>query len=145
MCSDPPPVKEEPKKAVKPPDQPVRPPKVQNEVNYASITAGAVVLDHSEALIGSSSLLDDNKDKYARSPCDQAKWVVINLSEDVSTSLHHHQSERVFPPKSSGSDGSKMCILQIRVQTLVLANYEKFSSLVKDFQVCVANYRRFKI
>lgn len=87
--TDPPVVKEEAKKvAPKPPEvPPPARPKLQNEVNYASITAGAVVLDHSEAFVGSSSLLDDNKDKYARSPCDQPKWVVINLSEDVSGSM----------------------------------------------------------
>jgi hypothetical protein len=54
-----------------------------HEVNYAASSAGAMVLD-SRGLVGASNLLEDNKDKYARSPCDQQKWVVINLSEDVS-------------------------------------------------------------
>ncbi len=77
----------------------------QAEVNYAAEKAGAVVLQASEALVGAKNLLDDDKDKYARSPCEQSKWVIINLSEDI------------------------------RIHALVLANYEKFSSMVKDFQV----------
>lgn len=77
----------------------------QAEVNYAAEKAGAVVLQSSHSLVGAKNLLDDDKDKYARSPCDQSKWLIINLSEDI------------------------------RIDSLVLANYEKFSSMVKDFQV----------
>lgn len=69
---------------VKPPAPPSPPRAKHTEVNYAAITAGAVVLASSSALVGSKNLLDDDKDKYARAPCDQEKWVVINLSEDVS-------------------------------------------------------------
>jgi len=75
------------------------------EVNYAAEKAGAVVLQSSSSLVGAKNLLDDDKDKYARSPCAESKWVIINLSEDI------------------------------RIHALVLANYEKFSSMVKDFQV----------
>ena len=67
-----------------PPAQPPAKPMKQAEVNYAAEKAGAVVLGASEALVGAKHLLDDDRDKYARSPCDQDKWVVINLSEDVS-------------------------------------------------------------
>ena len=70
----------------KPPSVPPTKPKIpQAEVNYAAEKAGAVVLSSSDALIGAKNLLDDDKDKYARSPCDQSKWVIINLSEDVSS------------------------------------------------------------
>jgi len=88
--------------------QPLSPPKPkgpQAEVNYAAEKAGAVVLQSSSSLVGAKNLLDDDKDKYARSPCAESKWVIINLSEDI------------------------------RIHALVLANYEKFSSMVKDFQV----------
>jgi hypothetical protein len=67
-----------------PPQQPPAKPMKQAEVNYAAEKAGAVVLQASEALVGAKHLLDDDRDKYARSPCDQDKWVIINLSEDVS-------------------------------------------------------------
>ena len=77
----------------------------QAEVNYAAEKAGAVVLQSSSSLVGAKNLLDDDKDKYARSPCAESKWVIINLSEDI------------------------------RIHALVLANYEKFSSMVKDFHV----------
>lgn len=57
--------------------------KPKPEVNYAALSAGANILMTSLHMIGGSNLLQDHKDKYARSPCDQPKWVVINLSEDV--------------------------------------------------------------
>lgn len=57
--------------------------KPKPEVNYAALSAGANILVTSLHMIGGSNLLQDHKDKYARSPCDQPKWVVINLSEDV--------------------------------------------------------------
>lgn len=73
--------------------------------NFASHTAGAVVLGVSPSAKGFSNLLDDDMDRYGISPCNEKKWVVIGLSEDIL------------------------------VTSIVLANYEKYSSLLKEFQL----------
>ena len=56
----------------------------KNIFNFASQAAGAVVLDKSPATAkGFSHLLNDDMDKYGISACDEKKWVVIGLSEDI--------------------------------------------------------------
>ena len=74
-------------------------------MNFASIGAGAVVLESSAAAKGYSNLLHDDKDKYGISPCSEKMWVVIGLSEDIM------------------------------VHTVVVANWEKYSSFLRDFQI----------
>ncbi|RYH13940.1 hypothetical protein EON65_34475 [archaeon] len=77
-----------------------------NLFNFASATAGAVVLDSSPSSAkGYYNLLNSDKDKYSISPCSEKRWVVIGLSEDI------------------------------QITSVVLANYERYSSLVKDFQL----------
>lgn len=74
--------------------------------NFASHAAGAVILDKSPSSSkGFSNLLNDDKDKYAIASCSEKKWVVIGLSEDIL------------------------------VKTVVVANYEKYSSQLKNFQL----------
>ena len=74
--------------------------------NFASQAAGAIVLDKSPPTAkGYSHLLNDDMDKYGISPCDEKKWVVIGLSEDIL------------------------------VTSVALSNYEKYSSMLKEFQV----------
>ena len=73
--------------------------------NFASHAAGAVVLDKSASAKGFHNLLDDDKDKYAISPCIEEKWVVIGLSEDIV------------------------------VSQVVIANYEKYSSMLKEYRI----------
>lgn len=73
--------------------------------NFASHTAGAVVLGHSPAAKGFYNLLDDDMDRYGISPCNEKKWVVIGLSEDIL------------------------------ITSVVIANFEKYSSFLKDFQL----------
>ena len=78
----------------------------KNIFNFASQAAGAVVLDKSPASAkGYSHLLNDDKDKYGISTCDEKKWVVIGLSEDIL------------------------------VTSVALANYEKYSSMLREFQL----------
>ena len=74
-------------------------------VDYASKSAGALILEKSGTFKGTSNLLEGDKDRYAIAPCEDKKFVVIGLSEDIL------------------------------VKTIKLANYERFSSSVKDFQV----------
>jgi hypothetical protein len=78
----------------------------KNIFNFASQAAGAVILDKSpQSAKGYSHLLTNDKDKYGISPCDEKKWVVIGLSEDIL------------------------------VTSVALANYEKYSSMLKEFQL----------
>lgn len=74
-------------------------------VDYASKSAGALIIEKSSGFKGTSNLLNSDKDKYAIAPCEEKKFVVISLSEDIL------------------------------VKQIKLSNYERFSSSVKDFQV----------
>ena len=74
-------------------------------VDYASKSAGAIILEKSPAMKGTSNLLNGDNDKYAIAPCAEKKFVVINLSEDIL------------------------------VKQVKLANYERYSSQLKDFQI----------
>jgi Sad1 / UNC-like C-terminal len=74
-------------------------------VDYANKSAGALILERSPSMKGASNLLTSDRDKYAIAPCKDKKFVVVGLSEDI-------------------------LVKQIKV-----ANYELYSSHVKDFQV----------
>lgn len=73
--------------------------------NYASKDSGAVMLESSPGSKGMSNLLMNSRDKYAISPCEEKQWAVFGLSEDIM------------------------------VRTIKIISHEKYSSLVKDFQV----------
>lgn len=73
--------------------------------NYASRDSGAVMLESSPGSKGMGNLLMDSKDKYAISPCEDKQWAVLGLSEDIL------------------------------VRTIRVSSHEKYSSLVKKFQV----------
>ena len=75
-------------------------------LDFASKSAGALILEKSAGWKGASDLLNSDNDRYAIIPCaETSKSVVVSLSEDVY------------------------------VKTIMLANYERFSSTVKDFQL----------
>ncbi|KAL7521188.1 hypothetical protein ACHAWX_005879 [Stephanocyclus meneghinianus] len=74
-------------------------------VDYASKVSGGQILEKSPSLKGTSNLLTGDMDRYAIAPCRDKKYVVIGLSEDIL------------------------------VKIVKLANYERYSSHVKDFQV----------
>ncbi len=79
-------------------------------MNFASLDAGAVILGHSKAMEKTSSLLIDDRDKYALAACDlDTHWVTIGLSEEIEP----HEIE--------------------------LHNYERYSSIVRKFQVLGGN------
>ena len=80
-------------------------PREQLLVDYASKLAGAQILEKSPSLKGTSNLLTGDIDKYAIAPCGDKKYVVIGLSEDIL------------------------------VKQIKLANYERYSSHVREFQV----------
>jgi hypothetical protein len=74
-------------------------------VDYASKSAGALILEKSSTFKGTSNILNGDLDKYAIAPCEDKRFVVIGLSEDIL------------------------------VKKVIIANYERFTSWVKDFQI----------
>ncbi|KAK6607046.1 hypothetical protein H4I95_04695 [Botrytis cinerea] len=78
--------------------------------SYASFDAGATVLKTHQGAKNSKAVLIENKDSYMLSECKtQNKFLVIELSEDIW------------------------------IDTLVLANYEFFSSMLRTFRVSVSD------
>ncbi|MQL76280.1 hypothetical protein Taro_008669 [Colocasia esculenta] len=76
------------------------------EYNYASATKGAKVLAFNKEAKGASHILDKDKDKYLRNPCSvEGKFVIIELSEETL------------------------------VDTIEIANFEHYSSNLKDFEL----------
>ncbi|XP_057469816.1 SUN domain-containing protein 4-like isoform X1 [Actinidia eriantha] len=76
------------------------------EYNYASASKGAKVLTYNKESKGASNILCRDKDKYLRSPCSaEEKFVVIELSEETL------------------------------VHTIEIANFEHYSSNLKDFEL----------
>ncbi|XP_077231812.1 galactose-binding protein isoform X2 [Tasmannia lanceolata] len=76
------------------------------EHNYASATKGAKVLAFNKEAKGASNILGKDKDKYLRNPCSaEEKFVVIELSEETL------------------------------VDTIEIANFEHYSSNLKDFEL----------
>lgn len=77
-----------------------------SEYNYASASKGAKVLAHNKEAKGASNILGWDKDKYLRNPCSSdEKFVIIELSEETL------------------------------VDTVEIANSERYSSTFKDFKL----------
>lgn len=78
--------------------------------NYASFDCAAAVLKANPEAKGSSSILDENQDRYMLNKCSAAnKFVIVEMCEDIL------------------------------VDTIVLANLEFFSSTFRDFRVSVSD------
>ncbi|PQE11943.1 Sad1 UNC domain protein [Rutstroemia sp. NJR-2017a BVV2] len=78
--------------------------------SYASFDAGATILKTHSGAKNAKAILIENKDSYMLSECrTENKFVIIELSEDIW------------------------------IDTLVLANYEFFSSMVRTFRVSVSD------
>jgi hypothetical protein len=78
--------------------------------NYASFDCAAAVLKSNPEAKGSSSILDENRDRYMLNKCGASnKFVIIEMCEDIL------------------------------VDTIVLANFEFFSSTFKEFRVSVTD------
>ncbi|KAK2989600.1 hypothetical protein RJ640_027374 [Escallonia rubra] len=74
------------------------------EYNYASASKGAKVLAYNKEAKGASNILGRDEDKYLRNPCSaEEKFVVVELSEETL------------------------------VDTIEVANFEHYSSNLKDF------------
>jgi hypothetical protein len=78
--------------------------------NYASFDCAAAVLKSNPEAKGSSSILDENRDRYMLNKCGaDNKFVIIEMCEDIL------------------------------VDTIVLANFEFFSSTFKSFRISVTD------
>lgn len=76
------------------------------EYNYASATKGAKVLAYNKEAKGASNILGKDVDKYLRNPCSaEGKFVIVELSEETL------------------------------VCTIEIANFEHYSSNLKEFEV----------
>src|SRR5271170_5963508 len=78
--------------------------------NYASFDCAAAVLKSNPEAKGSSSILDENRDRYMLNKCGASnKFVIVEMCEDIL------------------------------VDTVVLANFEFFSSTFKEFRISVTD------
>ncbi|CAH8347521.1 unnamed protein product [Eruca vesicaria subsp. sativa] len=76
------------------------------EYNYAAASKGAKVLSSNKEAKGATSIISRDTDKYLRNPCStEEKFVVIELSEETL------------------------------VNTIKIANFEHYSSNLKDFEI----------
>ncbi|KND03647.1 uncharacterized protein SPPG_01119 [Spizellomyces punctatus DAOM BR117] len=73
--------------------------------NYASFDCGALILANNRGASSVTSILHNNKDAYMLNKCSAKRFVVVELCEDIL------------------------------VDTVMLANFEFFSSMFKDFQI----------
>lgn len=78
---------------------------VGDMVNYAKSGAGAVVLRANDESQNKASLLSDSRDSYFMSPCAANKFFDVQLSDDIT------------------------------VTDVVISNFERFASAVKDFRL----------
>ncbi|KAK2612945.1 hypothetical protein QQS21_001056 [Conoideocrella luteorostrata] len=84
--------------------------------SYSSFDAGATILKTSPGAKNAKAILVENKDTYMLLECDaSSKYVIVELSDDIS------------------------------VDTVVLANYEFFSSMVRQFRISVSDRYPVKI
>ncbi|KAI1001100.1 hypothetical protein K3495_g7098 [Podosphaera aphanis] len=82
----------------------------KERMSYASFDAGATVLKTHPGAKNAKNILIENKDSYMLSECSvENKFVIIELSEDIW------------------------------IDTVVLANYEFFSSMIRSFRVSVSD------
>lgn len=82
---------------------------LKERFNYASIDCAAMVRGANKEAKGAQSILYESKDQYMLNKCAADKYVIINLCEAVL------------------------------IDTIVMANFEFFSSTFSDFRVYVAD------
>jgi hypothetical protein len=82
---------------------------LKERFNYASNDCAATVRKANKEAKGANNILYESKDQYMINKCSADKFVIINLCEPI------------------------------RVDTIVMANFEFFSSTFKDFRVYVAD------
>eukprot|EP01114_Cavostelium_apophysatum_P021899 TRINITY_DN7765_c0_g1_i2.p1 TRINITY_DN7765_c0_g1~~TRINITY_DN7765_c0_g1_i2.p1 ORF type:complete len:762 (-),score=184.96 TRINITY_DN7765_c0_g1_i2:277-2562(-) len=83
--------------------------KTAPKFNYASFECGAKILAANKEATDTGAILTDSKDRYMLNWCEVDKWVIFELCEDI------------------------------HISSIEIANYEFFSSMVKDFTVHAKN------
>lgn len=82
---------------------------LKDRFNHASSDCAAVILQSTPNSSGASAILSEKKDRYMLTPCNTSKrWVITELCNEI------------------------------RIDTIVLANYEFFSGAFKKFRVSVS-------
>ena len=109
-----------------PPPPPVSIKHVVVEVDYASKSAGAVILDSSPNFQGTSNLLQQDRDKYAIVPCGSG-----TSSSSSGTSSGSADTATTEPPKYVVIGLSE----DILVKQFAIANYERYSSHMKEIRL----------
>ncbi|RKF79701.1 putative sad1 unc domain protein [Golovinomyces cichoracearum] len=88
----------------------------KERLSYASFDAGATVLKTHPGAKNAKNILTENKDSYMLTECSvENKFLIIELSEDIW------------------------------IDTVVLANYEFFSSMIRTFRISVSDRYPVKI
>ncbi|KAK9379411.1 UNC-like C-terminal-domain-containing protein [Kockiozyma suomiensis] len=84
--------------------------KNKNKSNYASFDCASTIISSNPEMRGASSILVENKDSYMLNPCNAPnKFVIIELCQDI------------------------------QIDTVAFANYEFFSSMVREFRISVSD------
>ncbi|OZJ03468.1 hypothetical protein BZG36_02726 [Bifiguratus adelaidae] len=83
--------------------------KLKDRYNYASVDCAATILSSNKDAKGAHSVLSESKDMYMLNKCDSEKFLIVDLCEEVL------------------------------IDSIVLANFEFFSSTFRDFRVSVSN------
>ncbi|KAJ3133348.1 hypothetical protein HDU90_006297 [Geranomyces variabilis] len=87
----------------------VSPKTYKERFNFASFDCGALILAHNPEANSATSILHNSKDAYMLNKCEAKRFVTVELCDEIL------------------------------VDTIMLANFEFFSSMFKDFQVHVSN------
>ena len=58
-------------------------PALEGRFDYASVQCGAKVLSHNAEAAHADNILDSREDVYMINPCETAKWVVVELCEEI--------------------------------------------------------------
>lgn len=102
---------------------------LKDRFNYASFSCAALILSTSKGFQHASALLNDGKDQYMLTLCEAA------APQDPSLLS--------LPPLLSSSASSKYVNIElcadIKIDTLVVANYEFFSSTFRHFSLWISD------
>ncbi|KAJ3013868.1 UNVERIFIED_CONTAM: hypothetical protein HDU68_000511 [Siphonaria sp. JEL0065] len=103
-----------------------KPKKKEERFNHASFDCGALILGSNTGASSATSILVKSKDQYMLNKCNN----VAKASQSSSAS-------------NTGASGSNFVIVElcdtIKIDTLMLANFEYFSGTFKEFNVYIAD------
>ncbi|CAG8476750.1 11004_t:CDS:10 [Diversispora eburnea] len=83
---------------------------LKERFNFASFDCGASVLKANKEAKGTSAILSESKDTYVLNQCSATKFVIVELCEDIL------------------------------IEYVAIANFEFFSSTLKDFRISISDW-----